>query len=71
MLNGYLDVPLDSDVYTPFGRFLEKTQLVEVPQVLHVLLGKISFIGNRPLPKNNVDVLKDNFISAIPSSLPA
>lgn len=61
MLNGYLDVPLDSDVYTPFGRFLEKTQLVEVPQVMHVLFGKISFIGNRPLPKKNVDILKDNF----------
>ena len=61
MSNGYLDVPLDSQVYTSFGRLLEKTQLVEVPQILHVLLGKISFIGNRPLPKRNVDILKKKF----------
>ena len=40
---------------------MEKTQLVEVPQVISVLLGKISFIGNRPLPKKNVDILKEKF----------
>ena len=50
MKNGYLDIPLTSEVYTPFGKFLEKTQFVELPQVFYVLLGKISFVGNRPLP---------------------
>lgn len=61
MVKGYLDIPLESEVYTPIGRFLEKTQLVEVPQVIHVLLGKISFIGNRPLPRENIELLKRNF----------
>ena len=56
MREGYLDVPLSSKVYTKIGRFLEKTQLVEVPQVLHVLFGQISFIGNRPLPKDNIEL---------------
>ena len=61
MKKGYLDIPLNSEVYTPLGRFMEKTQLVEVPQVIHVLLGEMSFVGNRPLPKKNVDLLKENF----------
>ena len=45
----------------PIGKFMEKTQLVEVPQVTHVLFGEISFVGNRPLPKKNVNLLKENF----------
>ena len=61
MKKGYLDIPLNSEVYTPLGRFMEKTQLVEVPQVILVLLGEMSFVGNRPLPKKNVDLLKENF----------
>jgi lipopolysaccharide/colanic/teichoic acid biosynthesis glycosyltransferase len=58
MKEGYLDIPLDSEVYTPIGRILEKTQIVEVPQFFAVLFGKISFIGNRPLPMKNIELLK-------------
>ena len=61
MKEGYLDIPLTSEVYTPIGRFMEKTQFVELPQLIAVLFGKMSFIGNRPLPKGNVDILKDKF----------
>lgn len=61
MKDGYLDVPIYSKVYTPFGRFLEKTQLVEILQVFHVLLNHMSFVGNRPLPEKNVQLLKDRF----------
>ena len=61
MKDGYLDVPLFSEVYTPFGRFLEKTQLVEILQVFHVLFNHMSFVGNRPLPENNVEILKKRF----------
>ncbi len=61
MRDGYLDVPIYSEVYTPFGRLLEKTQLVEILQVFHVLLNHMSFVGNRPLPKNNVELLKKKF----------
>ena len=61
MKDGYLDVPIYSDVYTPFGRFLEKTQLVEILQVFHVLFNHMSFVGNRPLPEKNVKILKDRF----------
>lgn len=61
MKDGYLDVPIFSEVYTPFGRFLEKTQLVEILQVFHVLFNHMSFVGNRPLPEKNVELLKIRF----------
>ena len=61
MKDGYLDIPLTSEVYTPIGRILEKTQIVEVPQVFAVLFGKISFVGNRPLPEKNVELLKKKY----------
>ena len=57
MKGGYLDVPLDSKVYTSLGRILEKTQIVELPQLISVLFGKLSFIGNRPLPIKNINIL--------------
>ena len=61
MKNGYLDIPMESEVFTPIGRILEKTQLVEVPQVFSVLFGKISFVGNRPLPRSNIKILKEKY----------
>ena len=61
MKDGYLDIPLESEVYTTIGRILEKTQIVEVPQVFAVLFGKISFVGNRPLPAKNIELLKKKY----------
>jgi len=61
MKDGYLDVPVYSKVYTPFGRFLEKTQLVEILQIFQVLFNHMSFVGNRPLPEKNVELLKKRF----------
>lgn len=57
MRDGYLDIPRTCEVYTPIGRLLERTQLVEVPQMLNVLFHGMSLIGNRPLPAENLRLL--------------
>ncbi len=59
MRDGYLDIPFDAEVYTTIGRILERTQIVELPQLINILYGHMSFIGNRPLPKNNIEILKE------------
>ena len=57
MRDGYLDIPLSCEVYTPMGRILERLQIVELPQLINVLMNGMSLVGNRPLPKENLDLL--------------
>lgn len=57
----FLNIPADSPLYTRVGRFIERFALTELPQLWHVVRGEMSVVGNRPLPQNVIDCLREEF----------
>lgn len=57
----FLNLPITSPLYTRIGRIVERLMLTEMPQLVDVLRGRMSIIGNRPLPESVVASLKEEF----------
>lgn len=55
----FLNISPDSPLYTAVGRRIERLGLTELPQLLHVLSGTMSLVGNRPLPARVMEVLRE------------
>jgi lipopolysaccharide/colanic/teichoic acid biosynthesis glycosyltransferase len=54
----FLNISATSPLYTPVGRIIERLMLTELPQIWHVVQGKMTLVGNRPLPSNVIAALR-------------
>ena len=71
MMSGTLTIKDDPRVI-PFGKFLRKTKINELPQLLNVLFGDMSLIGPRPMTPQTFSYYSQSsgeLISKIPPGL--
>ncbi len=50
---------------TPAGRFLRRTKLDELPQLINVLAGNMSIVGPRPEVAKYVEMFRDDYYNEI------
>ena len=54
----------------PMGKFLRKTKINELPQLINVFMGQMSFVGPRPQAASHYDLYSDEVKAAIDTVRP-
>ena len=56
---------LEAEVLPSWGKFLRRSRLNELPQLLNILLGHMSFVGTRPQLKRYVEAYRSEYQSIL------